>query len=246
MTDLSLVKSCMRAYQVNNTSILVACEESQAVCIAFRERGFNAYSCDILPCSGDHPEWHIQEDLGFVLEGDCLFQTADGILHRQIGPWDMVIAFPPCTYLTCAGNRWFNCEKYGNKALDREQYREEAAEFFMRIANCNSPHIAIENPVGVMSTRYRKPDQIIQPYYFGDPFEKRTCLWLHNLPLLISTDIVDIPPRQVLSSGRTMPMWYSNASGDRSRIRSITFPGIAKAMAEQWGDFLMKEVNNYE
>ena len=203
--------------------ILVACEESQAVTIELRKLGHEAYSCDILPCSGGHPEWHLQQDVIPLLNGK----------------WDMVLAFPPCTYLTVTGNRWFNVEKYGEKAIKRMRDREEAIKFFMMFANANCEKIAIENPVGIMSTVWRKPDQIIQPYEFGDPYEKRTCLWLKGLPKLEPTNIVEPPPRKQFKSGKTMATWYADAINlpkeERARLRSKTFPGIAKAMAEQWG-----------
>ena len=202
--------------------ILVACEESQAVTIELRKLGHEAYSCDILPCSGGHPEWHLQQDVIPLLNGK----------------WDMVLAFPPCTYLTVTGNRWFNVEKYGEKAIKRMRDREEAIKFFMMFANANCEKIAIENPVGIMSTVWRKPDQIIQPYEFGDPYEKRTCLWLKGLPKLEPTNIVEPPPRKQFKSGKTMATWYADAINlpkeERARLRSKTFPGIAKAMAEQW------------
>lgn len=214
--------------------ILVACEESQAVTIELRALGHEAYSCDILDPSGGHPEWHVQQDVIPLLSPPIIFSTLDGQEH-DIDKWDMIIAFPPCTYLTVTGNRWFNVEKYGEKALERIRLREEAKEFFMVFANAPCDKIAIENPVGVMNTGYRKPNQIIQPYQFGDPFEKRTCLWLKGLPNLVPTDVVEPPARQQLKSGKSMPEWYSNApKKDRARIRSKTFPGIAKAMAEQW------------
>lgn len=214
--------------------VLVACEESQAVTIELRALGHEAYSCDILDPSGGHPEWHVQQDVIPLLTPPVTFSTLDGQEH-DIDKWDMIIAFPPCTYLTVTGNRWFNVEKYGEKALERIRLREEAKEFFMAFANAPCDKIAIENPVGVMNTGYRKPNQIIQPYQFGDPFEKRTCLWLKGLPNLVPTDVVEPPARQQLKSGKSMPEWYSNApKKDRARIRSKTFPGIAKAMAEQW------------
>ena len=203
--------------------VLVACEESQEVAKAFRARGHEAYSCDIEECSGGHPEWHLQQD----------------VLPLLAEQWDLIIAHPPCTYLTCTGNRWFNIEKYGDKARERLLEREQAIYFFLRIANAPCPRIAIENPVGVMSTHYRKPDQIIQPYQFGDPFEKTTCLWLKGLPKLVPTNIVEPPPRVKFDSGKTMPAWYADAwrlsKAERARLRSKTFPGIAAAMAEQWG-----------
>lgn len=214
--------------------VLVACEESQAVTIELRALGHEAYSCDILDPSGGHPEWHVQQDVIPLLSPPIIFSTLDGQEH-DIDKWDMIIAFPPCTYLTVTGNRWFNVEKYGEKALERIRLREEAKEFFMAFANAPCDKIAIENPVGVMNTGYRKPNQIIQPYQFGDPFEKRTCLWLKGLPNLVPTGVVEPPARQQLKSGKSMPEWYSNApKKDRARIRSKTFPGIAKAMAEQW------------
>lgn len=219
-------------------NVLIACEESQRVCRAFRNRGHNAYSCDILDCSGDHPEWHIKQDVIPLLNGNCSFVTMDNTEHF-IDKWNIIIAHPPCTYLTTTGNRWFNIEKYGDKARERIKLREEAIEFFMAIANADCEHIMIENPVGVMSTRWRKPDQIIQPWWFGDPYEKRTCLWLKGLPLLQKTKEVKPEARQQLVSGKSMPTWYSNApKKDRARIRSQTFPGFAEAMADQWGNLI--------
>lgn len=219
-------------------NVLVACEESQRVCSAFRELGVIAFSCDIIDCSGGHPEWHIKGDVTALLNGNCKFTTQDGSEYIFGGRWDLIVGHPPCTYLTTTGNRWFNEEKYGDAARERKQKRAEAAEFFMKIANADCEHIAIENPLGFMSTYWRKPDQTIQPYMFGDPFEKRTCLWLKNLPPLEPTNVVEPPPRQVLSSGKTMPRWYSNCGGDRPKARSKTFPGIAKAIATQWTSYL--------
>lgn len=218
--------------------ILVACEESQAVTIELRKRGHIAFSCDILPCSGGHPEWHIMGDVLPLLNGNIAFRTCDNKIHILWGFWDMIIAFPPCTYLTVTGNRWFDVSKYGDKALERAHLRQNAIDFFLAFAHAQCPRIAIENPVGVISTVYRKPDCIIQPYQFGDPYEKRTCLWLKGLPILQPTNIVDIPPRKVFDSGKTMPQWYADAFAlsheERAKFRSKTFPGIAKAMAEQW------------
>ena len=234
--------------------ILVACEESQRVCKAFREKGHEAYSCDIIECSGGHPEWHIQGDVLKVLnpkwfdlnrdgEGNqwegIKFSTADGRCHQFEGKWDMIIAHPPCTYLTVTGNRWFNVERYGEKAIQRAKDREEAVKFFMAFASADCDHICIENPIGVMSTRWRKADQIINPTMFGDPYDKKTCLWLKGLPRLVATNIVEAQPRIVFESGKTMPAWYAEAwhlsAEERAKVRSKTFPGIAKAMAEQWG-----------
>lgn len=218
--------------------ILIACEESQRVCTAFRDLGHEAYSCDIIECSGGHPEWHIKGDCLAILNGNCTFKTQDGIEHTISSKWDLIIGHPPCTYLTVTGNRWFNVEKYGEKALKRIEDRKEAAEFFMKIANADCDKIAIENPVGYMNSHFRKPDQIIQPYMFGDPFEKKTCLWLKGLPKLKPTNVVEPPVRKEFASGKTMPAWYADAwhlsKEERSKLRSKTFPGFAKAMAEQW------------
>lgn len=215
--------------------VLVACEESQRVCTAFRRRGHEAYSCDIIEPSGGHPEWHIMNDVLPILNGDITFETMDGEEHF-IDKWDLIIAHPPCTYLTVTGNRWFNVEKYGDKARERIKLREEAVEFFMAFANADCDKIAIENPVGVISTRWRKPDQIVQPYFFGDPFEKRTCLWLKGLSKLKKTNEVTPPERSKYKSGCTMPTWYANLPpATRAKERSKTFPGFAEAMAEQWG-----------
>lgn len=220
-------------------NVLVACEESQRVTIEFRKLGHNAYSCDLLECSGNHPEWHIKKDVTLLLNGNCIFNTVDGVEHEISGKWDMIIAFPPCTYLTVTGNRWYNYEKYGDKAIQRMLDRNDAIKFFMTIANADCDKIAIENPVGIMSTQWRKPDQIIQPYQYGDAYEKRTCLWLKGLPMLSPTKIVEIPGRIQFKSGKTMAKWYVEAGNlskeQRALVRSKTFPGIAKAMATQWG-----------
>ena len=220
-------------------NVLVACEESQAVCKEFRKKGHTAYSCDLFECSGGHPEWHIKGDVLPLLNGVCTFQTMDGKVHNVNGNWDMIIAFPPCTYLTVTGNRWFNIERYGEKAIQRYKDRKDAFDFFMAFANADCEKISIENPVGIMSSKWRKPDQIINPWQFGDAFEKKTCLWLKGLPELTPTNIVEIPPRKKFDSGKTMPSWYAEAwhlpKEERAKLRSKTFPGIAKAMAEQWG-----------
>jgi len=206
----------------NKMKVLVACEESQAVTKEFRKLGHIAYSCDILDCSGGHPEWHLKKDLTKVIKDK----------------WDMIIAFPPCTYLTVTGNAWFNIEKYGDKAIQRHKDRDDAVKFFMDIANADCNKICIENPIGVMSTKWRKPDQIFQPYHFGDAFEKKTCLWLKGLPKLEHTKVVKPPERTKFKSGKTMATWFVKAWSlspkERSIARSKTFPGVAKAMANQW------------
>jgi hypothetical protein len=216
--------------------ILVACEESQAVTKAFREKGHEAYSCDILPCSGEHPKWHIKQDVLPLLNGFCKFFTLDGEIHNITNRWDMIIAFPPCTHLCVTGSRWFS---EGKKPI-LLQY--QARDFFMKFVNADCAHIAIENPVGRMSTYYRKPDQIINPWQFGHTTNKRTCLWLKNLPLLRATNII---PKEL----RTNEIWEAKFNGrsvswnseECKKLRSKTFPGIAAAMAEQWG---IEEKNN--
>lgn len=229
--------------------VLVACEESQAVTIELRRLGHEAYSCDIIECSGGHPEWHIMEDVLSLLNPDvhtlhdCQyyglhFLTMDGIKHRIRGRWDMIIAHPPCTYLTVTGNRWFNVERYGEKAIQRQKDREDAINFFMEFANADCPRIAIENPIGHMSTEYRKPDQIIHPYMFGDPARKATCLWLKGLRPLKPTNIVEPVIIKYKNGKGTDNPWHMDTmslpADKRSKARSKTFPGIAKAMAEQW------------
>lgn len=230
--------------------VLIACEESQTSCLAFRERGIEAYSCDILDCSGGHPEFHIKQDVLPLLNGNCRFKTCDGIEHEIEGKWSLIIAHPECTYLTLTGNRWFNVERYGDKARQRLKDREDAIDFFMKFANADCEHIAIENPLGCMSTRWRKPNQIVQPYMFGDPFEKKTCLWLKGLPDLQPCNEVKPPERVKFASGKTMPAWYAEAwhlpKEERSKLRSKTFPGIARAFSEQWGDYLLEEEKKNE
>jgi hypothetical protein len=189
--------------------ILVACEESQAVTIEFRKLGLEAYSCDVVPCSGGHPEWHIQDDV-------------TSILHYE---WDMVIAFPPCTDLAVSGARWFD-----DKRADGRQ--SASINFFMLFTDLNCPLIAIENPIGIMSNIYRTPHQIIQPWQFGHGETKATCLWLKGLPLLQPTNIV---------TGRENRIHMMPPGENRSVERSKTYSGIAKAMADQWGKFLIGE-----
>lgn len=218
--------------------VLVACEESQAVTKEFRALGHEAYSCDIIECSGGHPEWHIMQDVLPLLNGYCHFKTCDGLEHYIDAKWDMIIAFPPCTYLTVTGNRWFNVEKYGEKAIERQRLREEAVKFFMAFANADCERIAIENPIGVMSSEFRKPNQIIHPYMFGDPERKGTCLWLKNLPELVPTNIVEPRIIKYKNGKGTDSPWHmetmSLPPAERAKMRSKTFPGIAKAMSDQW------------
>lgn len=236
-------------------TVLIACEESQAVCKEFRRLGHEAYSCDIIECSGGHPEWHIQGDVLNILNPKLCtrflrdtrgiyFETCDAVIHF-VEKWDMIIAFPPCTYLTVTGNRWFNIERYGEKAIQRHKDREEAIKFFMAFANADCPKVAIENPIGVMSKHFRKPDQIVHPYYFAESEDdencerKSTCLWLKGLKPLEYQ--VKYSPRVVeYKNGKgTDSPWHVNTMSlppdERAKMRSKTFPGIARAMAEQWG-----------
>lgn len=221
--------------------VLVACEESQALTIELRRLGHEAYSCDLLPCSGGHPEWHIMNSVSPLLNGKCSFLTDDWQIHEVQGKWDMIIGFPPCTYLTVAGNKWFDVIKYKEEAQKRWNDRCVAISFFLSIAYADCEKIAVENPVGCMSTFFRKPDQIVYPYMFGDPERKGTCLWLKGLPKLKPTNIVE-PNIVTYKNGKgTDSPWHINTLGlpkeERAKMRSKTFPGIAKAMAEQWGGY---------
>jgi hypothetical protein len=278
--------------------ILVACEKSQEVCKAFREKGHEAFSCDVQPCSGGRPEWHIQDDVRRVLRGwrkvvfaaDCVYEEWDEEMECAICPnceidysecacagptqddeyeyaefngvmyarphkkpyWDMLIAFPPCTHLAVSGAKHFE-----KKRKDGRQ--QEAVEFFMEMVTAPIQFLAVENPVGIMSRLYRKPDQIIQPYYFGDAAQKTTCLWLKNLPKLLHNDRPNLFDETVTHTHKgdfyefvdkqgkkkKMPLWYAKAfllKGDEphGETRSKTFPGIAKAMADQWGLLIPK------
>ena len=219
--------------------VLIACEESQRVCSAFRKRGHEAYSCDIIDQSGGHPEWHIMQDVLPLLNGRCEFKTRDGIKHSIDGKWDLIIAHPPCTYLANCGNRYLNIEKYGDKAIKRRFNREKAAVFFMNFINAECDKICVENPVGYMSCYYSKATQIIQPFYFGDPERKATCLWLKGLKPLKATNIVEPILIHYKTKQKTDPLWHYKTMGlpeeQRRKERSKTFPGIAEAMAEQWG-----------
>lgn len=228
-------------------NILVACEESQAVTKELRRLGHEAYSCDIIECSGGHPEWHIQGDALLVLNPTVLFPgelagiqffTMDNEYHCFPGKWDMIIAHPPCTYLTNAGARWL----WAGGELNQDRYQKgmEAKNFFMRFIQADCPRIAVENPVP--SAVYELPEytQIIQPYEYGHPVTKKTCLWLKGLAPLVPTEVVEpVKGRrfQQKNGNWRYSCWEMDQRGggkDRARERSKTFPGIAKAMAEQW------------
>lgn len=206
--------------------VLVACEESQEVCKAFRTKGHEAYSCDIQDYSGGHPEWHIKWDALALINGNCSFMTCDGTLHHISGKWDLLIAHPPCTHLAVSGMRWF---KEGVKPI---YLQDEAAEFFMKFINADCDKICVENPVSIMSTRYQKPTQIINPWQFSHPEQKKTCLWLKGLPCLTETENVYDYMMTLPIKERTRIHWLGSG---KSKARSKTFPGIARAMAEQWG-----------
>lgn len=225
--------------------VLVACEESQAVCNAFRELGHEAYSADIQECSGGHPEWHIRGDVLPYIDGNCSFITEGGAWVNIDGKWDLLIAHPPCTYLTVTGNRHFNTERYGKKAEQRWKDRVEAAVFFMRFVAADCDRIAIENPVWVMNTAFRKANQIIQPWQFAldesENTEKTTCLWLKGLsPLVPRHKEKPEIKYHYCKTGKRQTEWYyqTRCLGNKekkAKAASKTFPGIAKAMAEQWG-----------
>jgi hypothetical protein len=223
--------------------ILVACEKSQEVTKAFRDRGFIAYSCDTEPAS-INPDWHFQCDIFGIIGGD----------------WDVMIAFPPCTHIAVSGSRYFE-----QKRKDGRQ--QQGIDFFMKLASAGIKHIAIENPVGIMSSVFRKPDQIIQPWQFGHPESKATCLWLKNLPLLLPTKIAEFKKYRCacgntfpIESGKygcclsgAKPMWDNQTksgqnklapSDDRAEIRGKTYRGIAEGIADQWGEFLRKTYPN--
>ena len=223
--------------------VLIACEESQAVCTAMRKNGHESYSCDIIDCSGGHPEWHIKQNALPLLNGRCEFTTCDGIKHSIEGKWDMIIAHPPCTYLSNVATRSFSLKcTPAEKIIRRWEDRAKAAVFFMQIILADCEKIAVENPIGFMNTAYRKPDQIIHPYMFSDSIydkdqyvTKATCLWLNGLPPLKTNNLPKPNNSEifgVMPSGkaRTWEDTYSR----KSKIRSKTFPGIAKAMADQW------------
>jgi hypothetical protein len=229
--------------------ILVACEESQAITKELRKLGHDAFSCDLLPCSGDHPEWHFKEDVFKIIENHGgILQNGDQNISAD--KWEMMIAHPPCTFLAVSGARWYYHPedkgmpfknrrphpRFPNRAIDRD----EALEFFIKLCEAPIEKIAVENPVGIVNTKYKKPTQTVHPWMFGDEASKATCLWLKNLPKLEPTKVVGKGERVILSSGKSLPKWYSDAltkaktPAERRTLRSKTFEGMARAMAIQW------------
>lgn len=218
--------------------VLVACEESQTVCKAFREKGHEAYSCDIMECSGGHNEWHIMQDVIPLLNGNCEFETVDGTKHKIEGKWDLIIAHPPCTYLTNAGA----CRMYPQKGkIDTNRFAKamDAKKFFMAFLNAECEKICIENPIPLSVVELPKKTQVIQPYEFGHPYTKKTYLWLKGLPNLVPTNIVEPVGPYVCGNSE---IWKKQAAKGvvygkekSAKHRSKTFEGIARAMAEQWG-----------
>lgn len=235
-------------------NILIACEESQRVCTAFREKGHNAFSCDIQECSGGHPEWHIKDDVLPLINGKCYFTTCDGERYSISDKWDMILAFPPCTHLAVTGSQQFE-----RKRQDGTQ--RQAIEFFCKILTADCDRICVENPVNIIGGQYvkrwfpdlcekyglpRKITQSIQPWYFGDNFQKTTCLWLKNLPPLVQ-EVQQKPKLEYkdwyderLKKWKRETLWRYQIRclphKERGKMASKTFKGVARAMAEQWGD----------
>lgn len=218
-------------------NVLVCCEESQRVAIAFRERGHEAFSCDIQECSGGHPEWHIKGDVLRLINGHCRFETMDGTTHEIEGKWDLLICHPPCTFLSNAGA----CRLYPRKGqIDPDRYAKglKAKEFFLKFWNADCDRICIENPTPMRVFELPPYTQAIQPYEYGHPFTKRTCLWLKGLPKLVPTEVVEPLGPYVCGNAE---IWKKQAANGivygkekSAKHRSKTFEGIAKAMAEQW------------
>ena len=229
--------------------ILVACEESQAITKELRALGHDAYSCDLLPSSGGHPEWHFNYDVFQVIEENGGTLQNGNVINDGLD-WELMIAHPPCTFLAVSGARWYyHPDDSGMPTSERRPHprfpnrakdREDAVEFFIKLCEAPIEKIAVENPIGIISTRYRKPNQTVHPWMFGDEASKSTCLWLKNLPLLEATNIVGKGERVVLKSGKSLPKWYSDAltkaksPAERRTLRSKTFKGMAEAMALQW------------
>lgn len=222
--------------------VLVACEESQAVTKEFRKLGHEAYSCDIVGCSGGHPEWHIMQDVTPLLNGNCFFQTMDERCHEVKGKWDLIIAHPPCTYFSNATmvnlGRKDKPERFNDEWREKfYKKRANAFEFVMKIWSADCDMICIENVVGYLSTHFQKPTQYIEPYYFGDPWKKKTCLWLKGLPHLNPSEVVKPTGKWVRHHLKNKDdlAGYGNKGVYSAKERAKTFEGIAKAMAKQWG-----------
>lgn len=229
--------------------VLVACEESQIVTKELRKLGHEAYSCDILPCSGGRPDWHFNCDVFDIIE-NLGGELQNGSVINSDKKWDLMIAHPPCTYLAVSGAKWYyhpddkhlptSDRRPHPRFPDRSKHREDALDFFIKLLESPIERIAIENPIGIVSTRYRKPDQIVQPWMFGDEATKTTCFWTKNLPKLKPTKIVGKGDRITFKSGKSQPKWYSDAlvkaktNEERQTLRSKTFPGLAEAIAIQW------------
>lgn len=216
--------------------VLVACEESQMVCMAFRENGHEAYSCDIIECSGGHPEWHIMQDVIPLLNGRCRFTTVDGTEHFVKDRWDLIIAHPPCTYMSKAGARFMYpvAKKIDHDRLEKAM---QAKNFFMQFYNADCDRICIENPTPLKVVGLPKESQVIQPYMFGDPYSKRTLLWLNGLPDLKATNVLEdfVPYLPSNTGGFSRGKGGSRGVAHNAKDASKTFCGIARAMAEQWG-----------
>ncbi len=239
----------------NEINILVGCEESQAITIELRKLGFNAFSCDLLPCSGGHPEWHIPGDVFMAINRYCLQNQNNDTV--TISKWHMAIFHPPCTFIAGSSVQWlshpedkllpFDERRPHPKYPNRRKDMEDSIEFVKALYNSEIEQVVIENPVGLLGTKWQKADQIIQPWQFGDEATKTTCLWLKNTPILKPTNIVGKGERTVFASGKSHPKWYADAlknaktKQERQTLRSKTFPGIAQAIAKQYGNFLLKK-----
>lgn len=223
-------------------NVFIACEESQTVCKAFRELGHRAFSCDLQECSGGRPEWHVRGDCLSLINGDCEFFTEDGKKHSQEGEWDLLIAHPPCTYMSKAGARWMYL-KAGVLNEDRLKLALDAKEFFFKFLNAKCKYIAVENPVPLKIVGLPTPDCVVQPYEHGEPFSKKTLLWLKNLPPIMPTQILSEykPYLPSNTGGAKRGQKHSRGVTKNAKEASKTFEGIAKAMAEQWSKYIEKE-----
>lgn len=211
-------------------NVLIACEESQAECMAFRQRGHRCFSCDIQPCKpGGHPEWHIQGDVTPLLTGDCRFKTMDGKPH-QVRKWDLIIAHPPCTYLCKSGS----IHMVHDGVVNHERYQRmlEARAFFFYCLSANAPFVAVENPIPMARARLPRPSCFADPSWFGEKYTKKTLYWLKNLPPLMASMVHSCPKEFVRAS--------------RGKYRSRTFPGLANAIADQWGEYVRLHRNEAE